>query len=183
VSRFSKRYADTVARLRVPMGFVLLAAFLILARPTLRSVFWGLPIAACGLFLRGWAAGHLAKNQELITSGPYAWLRNPLYAGTFIVAMGLSVAAKQPVLAWLYFLVFYFVYLPVIQLEEQHLATLFPGFREYAKKVRMLWPTLPDSESPGTFRWELYQKNQEWKALLAFLIAIGYLFWRAAAAT
>ena len=61
---------DVVARLRVPAGFLLLAAFAWFSRPTAASLMGGIPISAIGLALRGWAAGHLAKNQRLAQSGP-----------------------------------------------------------------------------------------------------------------
>ncbi len=67
---FPKRYADAVARLRVPCGFLLVVAFAWFAAPSPVSLAAGLPVAAVGLWLRGWAAGHLAKNQALATSGP-----------------------------------------------------------------------------------------------------------------
>lgn len=179
MSRFSKRYADTVQRLRVPLGFVLLAAFVWLSQPTLRSIFWGIPVALVGLWLRGWAAGHLEKNERLVATGPYAWMRNPLYVGSFIAALGLAFAAKRPVLGWIFFLFFYFVYLPVVELEEQHLRKLFPEFEEYARRVRMFWPSIPEKESGGEFQRKVYLRNEEYKALLAFLIAIAFLFWKA----
>ncbi len=179
--RFSKSYADRVARFRVPMGFLLLALFGWLAAPTLRSIFWGAPVAALGLALRGWAAGHLEKNQRLITSGPYAWLRNPLYAGSFVAAMGLAMAAKRPLLAWLFFLFFYFVYLPAVELEEQHLRKLFPDFADYERRVRLFLPSMPETKQEVPFSWTLYFRNEEYKALLAFLLAVGFLFWKAVA--
>lgn len=179
MSRFPKAYADRVAKLRVPTGFLLVAAFAYMAQPTLRTFFWGLPIAGVGLWLRAWAAGHLRKNQTLARSGPYAYTRNPLYLGTLLVALGLAVAAKRPALAVLFSSVFYCVYLPVIELEQQHLAKLFPEFEEYAAKVPMIFPKLPDNPQPGEFDWKIYRKNQEYQALLGFLAGAAYLFWRA----
>jgi protein-S-isoprenylcysteine O-methyltransferase Ste14 len=180
MSRFSKRYADTVQRLRVPMGFLLAVLFAALATPTLRSVLWGIPIAGFGLWLRGWAAGHLEKNQRLTTTGPYAWTRNPLYLGTLIAVLGLAVAAKRPLLAWISFLVFYFVYLPAVEQEESHLRKLFPEFAAYAERVNMFRPMIPKEDAPQKdFSWPLYWRNQEFKAAVAFLLMIGYLFWRA----
>lgn len=182
MSRFSKGYSDTVQKLRVPLGFVLLAAFIWLSQPTLRSIFWGIPLAAVGLWLRAWAAGHLEKNQRLVESGPYAWMRNPLYVGSFIAALGLAFAAKQPLLGWIFFLFFYFVYLPVVELEEQHLRNLFPEFAQYMTRVNMFLPGIPEKDSEVKFRWELYRRNEEYKALLAFLIAMAFLWWKASKA-
>ena len=60
---FPKPYADAVAKLRVPSGFLLVIAFCWLATPTLHSLAIGVPVSILGLLLRAWAAGHLAKNR------------------------------------------------------------------------------------------------------------------------
>src|ERR1700736_4031230 len=99
MSWFSKPYADFVQRLRVPIGFLLAAAFAYWSSPTASSIEWSVPISVAGLLLRGWAAGHLAKNQSLAVSGPYAFTRNPLYLGTLLVALGLVISSRQPGLA------------------------------------------------------------------------------------
>jgi protein-S-isoprenylcysteine O-methyltransferase Ste14 len=174
-STFPKAYADTVARLRVPSGFILVAAFALLAHPTARSLIAGLPLGALGLWLRAWAAGHLAKNMLLAESGPYAWVRNPLYAGTLLVAAGLVVASRRWVLAILFAGVFVLVYLPVIELEEQHLRKLFPAYTAYAQRVPAVLPRFQRPlPSAGRFRWALYRRNQEYQALIGF--ALGAIF-------
>lgn len=175
---FPKPYADRVARLRVPFGFLLVLTFAWLARPTAQSLAWGLPVSVVGLLLRAWAAGHLAKNQTLATGGPYAWTRNPLYLGTLIVAAGLVIAASQWMLAAIFAAVFSFVYLPVIELEEQHLRKLFPEYKTYAGRVPVLLPRPPASSGGAPFRWILYRRNEEYQALLAFLAGVAFLFWR-----
>jgi len=178
LSIFPKPYADFVARLRVPSGFVLVAAFAWFAHPSARSLAFGVALSAAGLVLRAWAAGHLAKNQQLTTSGPYAYVRNPLYLGTLIVAAGLAIACRSLGLAILFALVFLFVYLPVIMLEEQHLSELFPEFERYAGAVPSLLPYRRPRSSNGRFFWALYRKNQEYQALLGFLAGLAWLIWR-----
>ena len=123
---FSKPYADAVAKLRVPCGFVLVAAFLWLSAPTLGSLAAGLPVSLLGLALRAWAAGHLQKDSVLTDSGPYAWVRNPLYLGTLTAAAGFVIASRRWELGASVAAVFIFIYLPVVELEEQHLVALFP---------------------------------------------------------
>ena len=142
MARFPKRYADFVARLRVPAGFVLVAAFAYFSNPSFASLEAGIPVSLAGLALRAWAAGHLAKNRQLATSGPYAYLRNPLYVGTLLVAAGLAAASRSPGLALLFAAVFFLVYLPVVELEEQHLRKLFPEYASYAGRVPAFWPRL-----------------------------------------
>src|SRR5579864_6323956 len=141
MSFFPKPYADRVARLRVATGFVLVAAFAWFSRPDLRSLIWGLPVSVLGLLLRAWATGHLEKNIRLAESGPYAYVRNPLYLGTTLVAAGLAIASRRWLLAALFAAVFILIYLPVIELEEQHLRQWFPRFDPYAQRVPTLLPT------------------------------------------
>lgn len=176
---FPKRYADGAARLRVPFGFVLVAAFAWLAEPTPASLAFGLPLAACGLLLRAWAAGHLSKNRELAMTGPYGYTRNPLYLGTLIVAFGLAAAARRAELALLFGAAFVLVYLPAIELEEQHLRKLFPAYADYAARVPLLVPRWPRYGEKGTFRGALYRRNQEYQALAGFLAGAAWLVWRA----
>jgi protein-S-isoprenylcysteine O-methyltransferase Ste14 len=176
---FSKPYADFVARLRVPMGFVLVAAFAWFAYPTVRALACGIPISIAGLALRAWAAGHLAKNQQLATGGPYAYIRNPLYAGTLLVALGLAIAARSVWLAALFAVVFLLVYLPAVMLEEQHLTKLFPEYAGYAALVPSLIPRRKPDPGGSHFRWSLYEKNREYQALLGFAAGLAWLIFRA----
>jgi protein-S-isoprenylcysteine O-methyltransferase Ste14 len=173
---FAKPYADFVARLRVPSGFVLLGAFAWLSRPNGTSMALGLPISALGMLLRGWAAGHLAKNERLATSGPYAYLRNPLYVGTLLVALGIVIASRSVLLAFLFAAVFVLVYLPVVELEEQHLRNIFPDYARYAAQVRRFLPGKRYATRGASFYWRLYLKNEEFKALGGFLLALAWLF-------
>lgn len=175
---FPKRYADLVARLRVPAGFVMLAAFLYFSAPTARSLQWGLPASLAGLALRAWAAGHLRKNQKLATSGPYAFTRNPLYLGTLITALGLAAAAHSFGLTILFVSIFLLVYLPAIELEEQHLTAILKDYAAYAARVPLLLPSLPSSLGPDHFATSQYLKNQEYQALLGWLFGVAWLLAR-----
>jgi len=174
--QFPKPYADRVARLRVPGGFLIAVAFAWFSHPGARSLAVGLPVSALGIAIRAWAAGCLAKNRQLATGGPYAYTRNPLYLGTLLVAAGLAIASRSPGLGILFALVFLLVYLPVIQLEEQHLRRLFVNYGTYAAHVPALWPRLTPfpQETPNPFRLSLYLKNQEFQAGAGF--AAGTLF-------
>ena len=172
---FPKPYADAVAKLRVIAGFVLVVTFAWASQPDAQSLVLGLPVALLGLLLRGWAAGHLAKNASLADSGPYAWVRNPLYLGTLTVAAGFAIASRRWLLAAIFAAVFLLIYLPVIELEEQHLRKLFPAYAAYANRVHALMPKPPVTKSATRFRWVLYRKNQEYQALLGFLVGAAWL--------
>jgi protein-S-isoprenylcysteine O-methyltransferase Ste14 len=178
---FPKPYADWVARFRVPSGFLLAITFAIFSRPDTSSFAIGIPVSFSGLALRAWAAGHLLKDRRLAESGPYAFTRNPLYLGTLLVACGLVIDGRSVTLAVVFVIVFLFVYLPVIELEEQHLRDLFPAYDDYARRVPKLIG-LPRGAPPVKYRFEVktYLDNREYQALLGFCLGLAFLVakWR-----
>jgi len=178
--RFPKPYADAVARLRVPSGFLIVAVFAWFSHPSARSLEIGVPLSLAGLALRAWAAGCLAKNEQLATGGPYAYTRNPLYLGTLLVAAGLTVAARSPFLGVLFAAVFVGVYLPVIQNESEYLAVLFRDYAAYAAAVPLLVPRFAPyrQKNPNPFRVALYLRNQEYNAGAGFAAGVLFLLWR-----
>jgi protein-S-isoprenylcysteine O-methyltransferase Ste14 len=173
---FPKRYAEIAARSRVPAGFAVAAVFLALARPTWWSLAAGGTIALGGLALRAWAAGHLAKYERLSTSGPFAYLRNPLYAGTLIVGAGFAVAGAHLGIGLLLVAFFLLLYLPVIEEEESYLRQRFLEYADYERRVPRLWPRLARYGSASSrFQPALYLRNQEYQALAGFLVVMTLL--------
>ena len=69
-------------RIRVPLSFAFAIFYFWMARPTATSILIGCFIALPGLLIRALASGHVQKNEQLATSGPYAYTRNPLYLGS-----------------------------------------------------------------------------------------------------
>ncbi len=179
--RFPEPYADFVSRLRVPAGFLLVALFAWFSNPTPVSLAAGIPISLAGLALRAWAAGCVEKDRTLASSGPYAYLRNPLYVGTLSVAAGLVVASRSPGLGVLFAAVFALVYLPRIQLEEQHLRRLFPEYADYAACVPALLPRLRPfpQASPRRFTVARYLHNREYQAAGGYALGVLFLVWKA----
>src|ERR1035438_599870 len=84
-------------RIRVPLGFLFAVFYFWRARPDWRSLALGGAVAAAGVFLRAMASGHVKKNEQLATSGPYAYCRNPLYLGSIIIAVGFAIAARDSI--------------------------------------------------------------------------------------
>lgn len=176
---FPKPYADAVARLRVPGGFLIVAAFAWFSRPGVLSLIIGISVSLLGLALRAWAAGCLYKDRDLATGGPYAFTRNPLYLGTLVVAAGLVIASRSVWLGVLFAAVFVFIYLPVIQLEEQHLRDLFPEYDAYARRVPAVIPQLrPPQSATRPFRWSQYKRNREYQAGVGFAIGAAWLLFK-----
>ena len=170
-------------RIRVPLGFLLAIVYVWLAQPTWRSIALGAVVALPGIILRVLASGHVKKNEELTTSGPYAYARNPLYLGSLIMAVGFAIAAQSPWILLLMLVMFYAIYLPVIQSEEQFLRGKFTNFDEYARNVPRLFPRLTPFESAATnFSSALYAQHREYNAILGTAAVMGALvaklWWR-----
>lgn len=164
-------------RIRVPLGFALALVYFWLAQPTLRSMLLGGALVVPGLMVRAIASGHVQKNEQLATSGPYAYTRNPLYLGSLILALGFALAAQSVSIAALMGVMFFVIYLPVIRDEENFLRNRFPEFEDYARRVPRLLPRLRGTQAEGTrFSWTLYWKHREYNALVgsaAILLALA----------
>jgi protein-S-isoprenylcysteine O-methyltransferase Ste14 len=169
-------WSKIARRIRVPLGFAFALVYIWLARPTLTSMALGFLLIIPGLLLRAIASGHVAKNEQLATSGPYAYTRNPLYLGSLVLAIGFAVAARSWIIGVLMIAIFLAIYLPVIGGEEEFLRGRFPEFADYASRVPRLLPRLtPATDGQGTFSWDLYRKHREYNALLGAAAIIGVL--------
>ena len=169
-------WAKIARRIRVPLGFGFAAVYLWLAGPTWWSIAAGGAVAFFGLLLRGVASGHVQKNRELTTSGPYAYTRNPLYLGSIIIAAGFALAARSVVIALAIAVIFVAVYLPVILAEEAHLRAEFSAFTAYSQQVPRLLPRLSAaSGEPVAFSRDLYLKHREYNAAIGTIAMIAAL--------
>lgn len=160
-------------RIRVPLGFLFAAAYIYLARPTILSLYLGSAIALPGILIRALASGHVRKNEQLATSGPYAYTRNPLYLGSIIIAAGFAVAARSGWVAAIAVLILVVIYVPVIGGEEEFLRARFPEFAEYSRRVPRLFPRLRAHQgSPEGFSWHLYWKHREYNAAVGATVMV-----------
>ena len=162
-------------------------AILLFHPPRREGLGIALLLIALGAALRGWGAGHLVKNHELTTTGPYAHLRHPLYLGTILVATGFAIWiggwASLVVLAlvWPWFVLQYFPRKE--RSESQRLEEAFGDrFVRYRKSVPALWPRLrawrDDEDRESRVAWDLhrYDENNELGTLLALSAGV-LVFW------
>ncbi len=165
-----------IQRWRVPLGFLCAILFVLFARPRPLTLLVGGVISLIGLAIRAWAAGHIRKNETLARSGPYAFTRNPLYLGSFILGLGFTIGAGRWVLAIVFVALFLGIYLPVMRVESRTMAEMFGDeYRQYALHVPLFFPRLtPHRDDPSRltrFDRNLYLRYREYRAALGLLVA------------
>jgi protein-S-isoprenylcysteine O-methyltransferase Ste14 len=169
-------WSRVARRIRVPLGFLFAVLYVWLARPTWTSLISGALLLLPGLLLRALASGHVQKNEQLATSGPYGYTRNPLYLGSLILAAGFAVAARNWWIVAFLAVMFIAIYVPVITGEERFLRARFPEYGEYASQVPRLWPQLtPFRAQRGEYSSALYWKHREYNAILGCALVLAVL--------
>ncbi len=174
--------SDLIRVLRIPLGFVLGIAYLVFAKPNPTTFIAGGLIALAGVLIRAWAAGHIKKNAELATSGPYAHTRNPLYLGSFLIAAGFALVAHWALLI-VVVIFFAVIYYPTMQREIGNIAKFFPdSYPAYANNVPLFFPRPTpwrgDARSRNAFSFSLYLRHREWRAALTYVLAMAWLAFR-----
>src|ERR1700744_3036503 len=144
------------------------AALAKFGRPSARSIAIGLPIAIAGELIRCWAVGYsgattrgdVVEAPGLVTAGPYAYVRNPLYVGNFITAAGFAIAftgsnriSKRTALVTGALGAMLAVYSIVVPHEERYLRKTFGAeFDEYVAAVPRVVPrTAPGGSEQGSY--------------------------------
>ena len=138
---------------------VLLAAA---GKPSAFSIATGLPLAFLGEAIRMWAVGYSGVTTrgdrviapQLVTAGPYAYVRNPLYVGNFLTAAGFAVAftgknsaAVRTLLVAGSLAAMLGVYAVIVPHEEAYLRDTFgEEFDEYARRVPQVVPLVEPAE-------------------------------------
>jgi protein-S-isoprenylcysteine O-methyltransferase Ste14 len=172
-----------VQRLRVPTGFITAILFVFFSRPTWMSLAIGAPIALFGAGIRAWASGHLRKNAELAVGGPYAFTRNPLYFGSFVMAAGCAVCGGCLWLGVWMMALFLAVYAPVMRAEAAHMRRLFAGdYESWAANVPLFIPRVTPYRNGMArgFDPRQYLRHREYRAAIGLVIVIGVLSLKAA---
>lgn len=164
--------------------YLAIAVLVLLARPKLPWFFPGVVLVIIGEALRVWAAGHLKKTQEVTTTGPYAYVKNPLYLGTLLLLVGFCFMAVNVWLLAIGLVVFFFYYAPFKRKREgQRLFERFGAvWAEYDQAVPDYLPRPSPYLKRGTTRWsqDRFYANSEDGTLAAVIVGILVLvlrFW------
>jgi protein-S-isoprenylcysteine O-methyltransferase Ste14 len=168
--------SETLARRRVTLGWIVVLATILLARPTWTVWTIGLAVAALGEAVRVWAAGHLEKGREVTRSGPYRLARHPLYVGSTIMAIGIVIASRSVVVALLAAIYMASTLTAAIRTEEAFLRRAFGDTYDRYRESRA-------EPMPRRFSLARAMRNREYRAAaglaagfaLLALKVIGYL--------
>lgn len=117
--------------------------------PGMASQWTGVALCLAGFAFAFWARAHLGRNwgmpmslrqgHELVTSGPYAYVRHPIYSGIMLAMIGSALAVG---VLWLALFVLYFAYfLFSARTEEKMMLAQFPDtYPQYRRRTKMLIP-------------------------------------------
>ncbi len=157
-----------LARYRVTLGFVIGTVCFALAKPTWTTFLWGAAVAIPGEMIRLWAAGHIDKGREITRSGPYRFVRHPLYLGSTVMALGFALASGSIVVVVLVMAYMIATLGAAMWTEEHALDEKFAGQSSAWREGRV-----EPVERP--FTWARVVANREYRAACGVLLGLGIL--------
>ena len=175
--------ALSLRKIRLRLVWLLVLPFLWYARPTPLLLGVGSVLAVIGLAIRASAAGVIRKEKQLATCGIYAHTRNPLYLGSFLLGLGVTIAGGQWIFVALFLVFFVSVYGRTMRGEAEFLEERFgDAYRDYARNVPLFVPRATAYRAPGAeeggapaFSVERWRGNKEYEALLGAVAAFAFL--------
>ncbi len=182
LSRFMPMIGRLLFRLRSLTSIPFILILIYFAHPTFISALIGTGLLILGEFLRLWAVGYaggatrsrtLGAARDLVTTGPYAHVRNPLYLGNLLLSVGVCVIAN---VYWMIIvlLVGYFVqYLLIIASEEAYLRESFgSAYQTYYSAVSRFLPRFRSYENPSPHDFSLSRAFRNEKRTLTAIVCV-----------
>lgn len=166
-------------RTRTFVSFVFLILLCVKAKPSPLFFWGGLLLLLCGGAMRVWATGHIQKIERLASSGPYRYVRHPLYTGNFLIGAGFCVFSGQMIFIILFLIMWLAFYYPLILEEEKFLNQKFPEYGEMSKRIPRFFPKLSfsgDFSSGALYSFAQAKKNREpltFIVILLFYLLLG----------
>jgi protein-S-isoprenylcysteine O-methyltransferase Ste14 len=173
---------------RVRLGHIFTLVLFFFAHPKLERDLYALLIGAgvslAGVAVRMAAAGCISKDETLSRRGPYAFTRNPLYVGSFLLYLGFCIAGANVWITAGFLPFFFIIYYATIFREEAFLSAKFgEDYAAFVRETPRFLPRLTHAKrgGPGWFSWGQAMKNHEYEGALAGVIVLGILWMMAAA--
>ncbi len=169
----NKKARKTFLKLRAPMGIL----FFVLILTQLEQAWFlpGLLVSIIGEALQIWCMSTIKTQKKLTVTGPYMFVRNPMYLGRFFLVFGILMMTGNPWLLVLLTIVYYYYMVNRVRREEKILAGLFG--KDYEDFCRDVHPYLPgfkrfDPKQLGSFNRESFEQNNALTNMIA--TAAGY---------
>lgn len=180
-----------IFRLRGLFNILWLAGIVLLMlqmglKPTPMSFAAGYGIVVIGQVMRTWCAGYIGPvaramdtgGERLVTAGPYAYSRNPMHFGIFIMGIGVCIISGTALSLLIFLPVFTFTYLNVFSYEEAYLSKKFPEYEHYFQSVPRFFPALRRYEPrKGRFDMRLALSNEIAAIPGTILLGFGFGSW------
>ncbi|MGI6296035.1 MAG: methyltransferase family protein [Armatimonadota bacterium] len=151
----------------------------LVARPTPLAFWIGMPLVVAGELLRVWSAGYLTKLSCLVTAGPFAMCRNPLYVGSFLICLGYLIMCQRLDAFIIGIILFWILHGAAVAYEERLLTEKFgDDFKVYCKVVPRFIPRIGSGGGQGSFSFGQVMANDEYRGAAAaalFLVIYGYM--------
>ena len=168
-----------IPRRRVMLSFLFGLFFILMVYPpSMLLLVIGLEVAVFGEAIRTWAAGYLRKGELLAVTGPYAYVRHPLYVGSFLIGCGFCIAVQSLNFFIMFLVLFGFIYRYTVYSEEKELAEKFGvEFISYKESVPRFFPAMTPYRTNvmSSFSWKLVLDNNEYRTWAGILIISAVL--------
>ena len=163
------------------LAIVLIIVFTVFGKPTEPALFWfGVVLLSLGTVVRFWASGHVKKNKQLATDGPYSFVRHPLYVGNILMLFGFALAGQQWWMFPVTLALLFFYYPTAIEYEDRKLNRLFgTDWEQWRQHTKALIPTLPKGVKLSIGDWSFKQSlmgNGE-PIIVVFAIYCSYVLY------
>lgn len=167
-----------------PIPLIIILFFV--AKPTVLSATLGMFFIFFGELFRIYSVAFIgtvsrtrsdSTGQKLISSGPFSWVRNPLYVANFFIVLGVTVFGGQNWLVILTVILFAIQYHFVVQYEQANLTEKFGDeYRQYLKDVPAWFPRrvpkLSEIQWPDNFSPALKSEKRTLSAIIAILVIL-----------
>jgi protein-S-isoprenylcysteine O-methyltransferase Ste14 len=180
----SLQYKLTKITTKTVLAAIVAVILFSLAKDNELSPAWFIPGAAAaflGEWLRLWAAGHLRKNKQLTTTGPYSYVKNPLYIGMLLITIGYSAMAQNIYILLGGFVWFFIYYAPYKKKQENEklVSSFGDAWTVYDKAVPDYLPRFSPWQGRGTNRWsyEVVKENSEHETAVGVFIGFAVLLY------
>ena len=169
-------------KMRLLLAWGSIPVLLFCSHMNARSFFLGTILVILGELIRLWALGFVEKKgKKLAMSGPYAFVRNPLYVGNFFLGLGVAVIVWNWVILVFFLAGFLGIYTGTIRGEEKHLQEMFgKPYEDYCRNVPSFLPRLTPYAAPekDAFLWSRIIKHHEYITVagIALMLMLIHLY-------